>query len=136
MSTPYWWLLANLQRYTDSSIFFMTGGLGTNPHLPGTTGILGNCTAPSNTRRVLHCWCSSCCLFCSCCRRLLRAYSFHSTARGCSGQCPLLYFNVASFCCSRGTLFVVPVSTSLLSLLALSLVEDKLWRCLALLSGR
>jgi hypothetical protein len=26
----------------------MTGGLGTNPHLPGTAGILGNCTAPSN----------------------------------------------------------------------------------------
>jgi hypothetical protein len=31
----------------------MTGGLGTNPHLPGTTGILGNCTAPSNT--LLQC---------------------------------------------------------------------------------
>jgi hypothetical protein len=29
----------------------MTGGLGTNPHLPGTTGILGNCTALSNSGR-------------------------------------------------------------------------------------
>jgi hypothetical protein len=61
MSSPYWWLLANLQRYSDSYIFFMTGGLGTNPHLPGTTGKLGNCTAPSNREshecvqtRVLH----------------------------------------------------------------------------------
>jgi Centromere DNA-binding protein complex CBF3 subunit, domain 2 len=27
----------------------MTGGLGTNPHLPCTTGILGNCTALSNS---------------------------------------------------------------------------------------
>ena len=53
MSTPYWWLLANLQRYPDSYIFFMTGGLGTNPLLPGTTGKLGNCTAPSNT--LLRC---------------------------------------------------------------------------------
>jgi hypothetical protein len=48
MGTPYWWLLANLQRYSDSSIFFVTGGLGTNPHLPGTACILGNCTALSN----------------------------------------------------------------------------------------
>jgi hypothetical protein len=49
MSSPYWWLLANLQRYSDPSIFFMTGGLGTpEPNLPGTTGILGNRTSPSN----------------------------------------------------------------------------------------
>jgi hypothetical protein len=31
----------------------MTGGPGTNPHLPGTTGILGNSTALSNT--LLRC---------------------------------------------------------------------------------
>jgi hypothetical protein len=30
----------------------MTGGLGTNPHLPDTTGILGNCTALSNNDQL------------------------------------------------------------------------------------
>jgi hypothetical protein len=32
----------------------MTGGLGTNPHLPRTTGILGNCTALSNSGQELY----------------------------------------------------------------------------------
>jgi hypothetical protein len=54
MSTPYCigGCYLTYKDTTNSSIFFMTGGLGTNPHLPSTTCILRNCRAHSNTLGV------------------------------------------------------------------------------------